>query len=105
MSTVKMHEAKSQLSRLVARVEAGEEIILARGDKPVARIVPMETQKKQPRKPGTLKHLGVVIPDAFFFDPLPEVDLLTWEGTDSFLPGDESGIRRSERPGTSKKAE
>ncbi len=36
-----MHEAKSQLSKLVERVEAGEEIVIARAGKPVARLVPM----------------------------------------------------------------
>jgi len=89
MATFKMHQAKTELSKLVARAEAGEEIILARGEKPVARIVPLA--KKEPRKPGALKHLAGKIPDSFFFDPLPEEELLAWEGAYSFDPGEPEG--------------
>jgi prevent-host-death family protein len=41
-ATVNMHEAKSQLSRLVERAEAGEEIIIARAGKPAARLMPLD---------------------------------------------------------------
>ncbi len=41
MATVKIHEAKTNLSKLIARVEAGEEIIIARDDKPVAKLSAM----------------------------------------------------------------
>jgi uncharacterized protein (DUF433 family) len=41
MATVKIHEAKTTLSKLIARVEAGEEIVIARDDKPVARLAAM----------------------------------------------------------------
>ena len=41
METVKIHEAKTTLSKLIARVEAGEEIVIARGDKPVAKLTAM----------------------------------------------------------------
>jgi prevent-host-death family protein len=41
MAQVGMHEAKTKLSQLVARAEAGEEIVLARNGKPVARLVPI----------------------------------------------------------------
>ena len=44
---VKVHEAKTHLSRLLQRVEAGEEITIARGDTPIARLVPMAIQRKQ----------------------------------------------------------
>jgi prevent-host-death family protein len=44
---VKVHEAKTHLSRLLQRVEAGEEITIARGDKPIARLVPMAIQRQQ----------------------------------------------------------
>lgn len=40
MKTVKVHEAKTHLSRLLAEVEAGEEIVIARGNKPIARLIP-----------------------------------------------------------------
>ena len=48
MAQVNVHEAKTQLSKLLARVAAGEEIVIARAGKPVARLVPME--KKRARR-------------------------------------------------------
>jgi prevent-host-death family protein len=44
---VKVHEAKTHLSRLLQRVEAGEEITIARGDTPIARLMPLAIQRKQ----------------------------------------------------------
>ncbi len=89
MATVTIHKAKTQLSKLIARAEAGEEIVIARGKQPVARLDPIARGKQPPkfgmlkgkRVPGLLK--GVVhIPDSFFFDPLPEEELKLWEGSD-----------------------
>lgn len=51
LDTVNMHEAKTQLSKLVARVEGGEEIIITRAGKPAAKLVPVPT-KLGPRKLG-----------------------------------------------------
>ena len=51
---VNIHEAKTHLSRLVERVEAGEEITLARAGRPVARLVPY-VARRRPRTPGALK--------------------------------------------------
>jgi prevent-host-death family protein len=51
---VNIHDAKTHLSRLVERVEAGEEITLARAGRPVARLVPY-VSRRQPRVPGSLK--------------------------------------------------
>jgi len=51
---VNIHEAKTHLSRLVERVEAGEEITLARAGRPVARIVPYQA-RRTPREPGFWK--------------------------------------------------
>jgi prevent-host-death family protein len=50
---VTIHEAKTQLSRLIAAVERGEEVVIARRDKPVARLVPAEKERPE-RKPGFL---------------------------------------------------
>jgi prevent-host-death family protein len=80
MATVTIHQAKTQLSKLIARVEAGEEIVIARGKEPVVKLAPIE-RKKVKREPGYLKGLAN-IPDAFFFDPLPEEELKLWEGSD-----------------------
>lgn len=76
--TVNVYEAKTHLSRLLDRVAAGEEVVIARAGKPVARLVPIPPQ--QPRVPGAWKHLTPP-PDSFFFDPLPEDELRMWEGT------------------------
>ena len=78
MATVTIHEAKTQLSRLIARVEAGEEIVIVRGKDPVARLMPVLHKKKRPPA-GFLKG-KVSIPDSFFFDPLPEDELKLWSG-------------------------
>ena len=67
--TVNIHAAKTQLSRLLEQVEEGEEIVIARAGKPIARIVPLV-----PRKPR--RRLGILegqysVPDDFD-DPLPD---------------------------------
>jgi prevent-host-death family protein len=54
MDQVNVHQAKTQLSRLLARVEQGEEIVIARDGKPVAKLVP-HREERQPRKPGWAK--------------------------------------------------
>lgn len=76
MVMVNVHQAKTQLSRLLAQVEAGEEVVVARRGKPVARLVAFEPRGK--RQPDVLKG-KVLIPDSFF-DPLPEEELRSWEG-------------------------
>jgi prevent-host-death family protein len=79
MATVTIHQAKTQLSKLIARAEAGEEIVIARGKDPVVRLAPVE-QKGHRRVPGVMKGIWPDLPDAFFFDPLPEDELELWEG-------------------------
>lgn len=54
MRQVNVHEAKTHLSRLLADVEAGEEVVIARAGKPVARLVP-DANTRQPRRPGWAK--------------------------------------------------
>lgn len=71
---VNLYDAKTQLSRLVDRAIAGEEIVIARAGKPVVRLVPVDGAA--PRRPGLLK--GLVVPDALF-DPLAEDALALWE--------------------------
>ena len=77
MVTVNVHEAKTNLSRLLAQVEAGEDVVIARNGKPVARLVGYRAKGK--RQPDVLKG-KIVIPDDFF-DPLPEEELALWEGS------------------------
>jgi len=73
---VNMHEAKSNLSRLVEEVEAGGEIILARAGKPVARLVPIRSSAR--RRLGRWK--GKVQMSDDFDAPLPAEELAAWEG-------------------------
>jgi prevent-host-death family protein len=79
MATVTIHHAKTNLSKLIARAEAGEEIVIARGNEPVVRLAPVESKKRK-REPGWLKGKVPDLPDSFFFDPLPEEELRLWEG-------------------------
>lgn len=71
MKTVNVHEAKTNLSRLLKRVEAGEQIVIAKAGKPVARLVPA-TSGKSKRILGTMRG-KFVVPDNFN-DPLPEFE-------------------------------
>jgi prevent-host-death family protein len=80
MTVVTVHRAKTELSKLLKRVEAGEEIIIARGGKEVAKLVPAQKAAAKSRGWGALKHLNLQIPDSFFFDPLPDDELDAWEG-------------------------
>ncbi len=76
METVTIHTAKTTLSQLLARVEAGEEIVLARGKEPIAKLVPFRPTKKG-RTFGAYKGSVSVGPE--FFEPLPEQELAAWE--------------------------
>lgn len=68
---VNIHEAKTHFSRLIERVEQGEEIIIARAGRPVARLVPVR-RRPGPRTPGSAKGLIRLRPD--FDAPLPEFE-------------------------------
>jgi prevent-host-death family protein len=73
---VTVHEAKTHLSRLLERVEAGEEIVIARGRTPVARLLPVERPRRTGRRFGALR--GQVKVGKEFFEPLPERELRRW---------------------------
>ena len=66
---VNVHEAKTCFSSLLKRVQLGEEIVIAKAGKPVARLVPF-TQNMSPRRPGTAKGMVTIGDD--FDAPLPE---------------------------------
>jgi prevent-host-death family protein len=76
VSAINIYDAKTQLSKLVARVESGEEITLARNGKPVARLVPLD-RRTAPRVPGALKGQFWMAPD---FDDFTEQDEADWYG-------------------------
>ena len=69
VDVVNIHAAKTHFSRLLERVVQGEEVIIARAGKPVARLVPME-QAPAPRRPGSARAQGRVGED--FDAPMPE---------------------------------
>jgi prevent-host-death family protein len=77
MPTVNVHAAKSQLSRLLDAAVAGEDVIIARAGRPVARLVPVE-QKNEPRKLGVLAG-KLRVPDDFD-DALPDDVIADFEG-------------------------
>jgi prevent-host-death family protein len=76
MPTVTIHQAKTNLSKLIERASQGEEIIIARGSKPVARLVPVGVVKGK-RQPGSLKGKLEIGPE--FFEPMTESELADWE--------------------------
>jgi prevent-host-death family protein len=71
---VNLYDAKAQLSRLIDRAMAGEDIVIARAGKPLVHLKPVDSMR--PREPGLLK--GLVVPDALF-DSLPEDEQGMWE--------------------------
>ena len=74
MLQVNIQEAKTQLSKLIRQVEAGEEVVLARSGRPIARLVLIA--QAEPREPGLLS--GTI--DEAFFEDLPESELRAWTG-------------------------
>jgi len=60
--TVNIHEAKTHLSRLIERVETGEEVVIARAGRPVARLVPYQA-RTSPRVPGHWRGRVRIAPD------------------------------------------
>jgi prevent-host-death family protein len=73
MAVINVHEAKTHLSKLIDRAHRGEEVVISKGGKPWARLVPLAEQ--QPRRGGWLAgSLGKA-----FWEPLPDDELDGWE--------------------------
>jgi prevent-host-death family protein len=70
-----IHEAKTHLSKLIEQAERGEEVVIARGKKPVVKLVPVEDAPKK-RPFGLYKGEFEVGPE--FFEPLPDDELEAW---------------------------
>jgi antitoxin (DNA-binding transcriptional repressor) of toxin-antitoxin stability system len=81
MHTVTIEDAQSDLLGLIALAEQGEEIVIARGEKPAVRLVPVEdvplVESPKMRVPGMFK--GRVDIGPAFFEPLPPEELELWE--------------------------
>ena len=70
---VKVQEAKTRLSAILADIERGDEVVIARGDVPVARLIPI--QEPPARELGCVPYH---VPESFD-EPLPEDELAAWE--------------------------
>ncbi len=70
---VNVHDAKTQFSKLLERVRAGEEIVISKAGEPCAKLVPIA--RSRTRKPGLMKGR---VTDAFF-EPLAEDELEVWD--------------------------
>lgn len=77
MNKMNVQDAKTNLSRLLARVEAGEEIIITRADRPVARLVPFDPERPM-RQLGEDKYIVTISKE--FDAPLPPDTLRTFGG-------------------------
>lgn len=76
MTVVSVFDAKAQFSALLARAEAGEEIVISRHGRPAVRLVPV-AERSQPRRPGVLAGQFWMAPD---FDEFTEQDEKDWYG-------------------------
>lgn len=76
MKPVTIHAAKTHLSRLIERACAGEEVVIARGDQPVVRLVPVANGPPA-RRFGAMRGRARTTPA--FFEPLPPKELDVWE--------------------------
>jgi prevent-host-death family protein len=77
MKVVNVHAAKTHLSRLIEQAAAGEEIVIAKAGKPVARLVPF-APRREPRQPGLMKGKIWIAED--FDEPLPEEIMAAFRG-------------------------
>ena len=76
MKSVTVHKAKTALSKLIADVEAGDEVVILRGKVPVVRLIPANAPVPK-RAFGALA--GKLQVTSAFFEPLPANDLAAWE--------------------------
>ena len=72
---VNMHDAKTQLSKLITAAEAGDEVVIARQGKPAVKLVPV---RPSGFRFDTLAHLVGTVPS--FDEPTDENELRLWEG-------------------------
>lgn len=79
---VTVHKAKTDLSKLIAAAEAGEDVVIARGNKPAVRLVPVEMTSGF--RFGGMEFLKGTAPN--FLEPMTEEELADWEGRDGDRP-------------------
>ena len=71
---VNIADAKAKLSELVARAEAGEQVVLARAGKPIVTLTPIAVEANRKRTPGAWAHLGKLSDPDLFLRPDPELE-------------------------------
>ncbi|MGD0960817.1 MAG: type II toxin-antitoxin system Phd/YefM family antitoxin [Methylomonas sp.] len=86
MYQINIHQAKTQLSKLVEEAAQGEEIIIAKAGKPIAKLVPLDKIESKPRTPGSMK--GQILLAEDFDKPMSEEELALWYDAPIF-PNDE----------------
>ena len=85
MYQINIHQAKTQLSKLVEEAAQGQDIIIAKAGKPIAKLVALEKKPQTPRKPGGLK--GKIWMSDDFDAPMNDEELTLWQDT-SIYPSD-----------------
>jgi prevent-host-death family protein len=91
-----VHQAKTQFSRLLKEVEAGKEVVVMRGKKPVAKLVPVEEPKQAAQRvPGGFE--GLILGDDRAFAPLNDAELVEL-GFGFLVDGEPTGTEGIERP-------
>lgn len=83
---IKVYEARTQFSAILSRVEAGEEIVIARGNTPIARLCPISKPTERP-----LGMMSLTVPEAFF-EPLDADELAAWDGDEVDESGSDSAL-------------
>ena len=78
MKVFTVHAAKTQFSKLIAWAQAGEDIVIAKGSTPVAKLVALDGDATPARVFGAMKGKAKVT--KAFFEPLPDRELKGWEG-------------------------
>ena len=76
--TLNMHEAKTRLSQVIARLKPGDRVVLCRRNRPVAEIRPLPASSLEPRPVGLGKGIAEIPPT--FYEPLPDEILSAFEG-------------------------
>ena len=79
MHTFTIHQAKTNLSKLIKLAEAGEEVVIARGNAPAVRMLPVAVRGRKLGR-GSFADLRGAISNQAFFDPLPQDEQKLWEG-------------------------
>jgi prevent-host-death family protein len=86
MKTFNVHEAKTQLSKLLDMADSGETVTVTRRGRRPVKLVVVENQNLAPRVAGALAHLNIDIPEELLLAPMSEDELLDWEGDGSDNP-------------------